>query len=485
MPTKKIIFLVTMLFAFAGYAQKNFTVNNNKPKAGGVISFTYVPSGSIANTLKPVEGIVYSMGSKGLFAEDIILKNEGGKYVGSVKTDTSNNFVFFGFSADKNFDNNFNDGYWVQLYDGDKLKRGSNYYLAQFYQGLGSRVGVDANTDKAIQYLETEFAQNPESRKQYILSYMGLVNASKKAEAPALIQKEIEILLKQGLKDETDYRVLSGLYTIAKLPQQAALITSLMKEKFPAGKWTINETLQQFSAEKDIVKKEQLLNQIIQKVNSDADWKTFESSLPVYKGMLIQAYANNKDWTGFKAAIAKYNIPSNQLEGIYNNLAWKMQETGDNLKLAEEFASQATIFSKNDWLKPSGPKPATLTKSQWDRSRERTYGRNADTYAMVLYKLGEFKKGFPYAKESALTIEKGEWAVNNTTYALLAEKTMSAKKYKTDLEQFVKNGKATSEIKDILKRVYAKEKRSEAGFDEYIAGLEKESYLNMIAELRK
>lgn len=483
--SKKMIVLYFMLVAFSGFSQKNFIVNNNKPKAGDIITFTYVPSGSIANTLKNVEGIVYTMGSKGISAEDILLKNEGGKYVGLVKTDTSINLVFFGFSAEKNIDNNFNDGYWIQLYDGDKLKRGSNNSLAQFYHFMGSRVGVDANVEKAIQYVEAEFAMYPDSRKQYIQPYMNMVSASKKSEAPALIQKEIEALIKQGLKDETDHRILAGLYNIAKLPQQAALITSIMKEKYPAGKWMIAETMQQFNTEKDITKKEQLLNQVIQKVNTDADWKILETSMPFYKAAVVQAYANKKDWAGFKTAVAKYNLPANELASLYNNLAWKMQETGENMKMAEEFARQAVAIAKNDWQSPAEPKPLTLTRSQWDRSRERTYGRHADTYAMVLYRLGEYKKGFPYAKESALTIEKGEWAVNNTTYALLADKTLPAKKYKADLEKFVKDGKATAEIKDILKRAYAKENRSENGFNEYIANLEKESYLNMIAELKK
>ena len=36
-----------------------------------------------------------------------------------------------------------------------------------------------------------------------------------------------------------------------------------------------------------------------------------------------------------------------------------------------------------------------------------------------------------------------------------------------------------------MKRAYIKEKKSDAGFDEYIAALEKESYFRMLAELRK
>jgi thiol-disulfide isomerase/thioredoxin len=68
---------------------------------------------------------------------------------------------------------------------------------------------------------------------------------------------------------------------------------------------------------------------------------------------------------------------------------------------------------------------------------------------------------------------------------LLAEKVLPLKTYKKQLEQFVKDGKSTSEIKEILKRAYIKQNKSENGFNDYIATLEKESYLRMIDDLRK
>jgi thiol-disulfide isomerase/thioredoxin len=99
--------------------------------------------------------------------------------------------------------------------------------------------------------------------------------------------------------------------------------------------------------------------------------------------------------------------------------------------------------------------------------------------------MGEYKKGYPYAKDAALLINKGNSADENNTYALLAEKTLPKKQYVKEIEQFVKDGKSTSEMTAILKRVYVKDKKSETGFDEYIAALQKESYLKMLEELRK
>jgi thiol-disulfide isomerase/thioredoxin len=104
---------------------------------------------------------------------------------------------------------------------------------------------------------------------------------------------------------------------------------------------------------------------------------------------------------------------------------------------------------------------------------------------MIQYKLGNYKKGFPYTEESAIKIDKGESADENNTYALLAEKVLSPKKYVPQLEKFVKDGKSTSEIKEILKRAYVKKHESDKGYDDYLAALEKDSYLKMMADLKK
>lgn len=161
-----------------------------------------------------------------------------------------------------------------------------------------------------------------------------------------------------------------------------------------------------------------------------------------------------------------------------------MQKGSTELNIAEELARFAVTNAKSQMLNPATDKPQFLSKKQWDKSREGTYAMYADTYAMVLFRKGEYKKGMTYAKE-LMKINKGMDASTNNTYALLAEKALPVKQYKKELEQFVKDGKATSEIKDILKRAYVKQNKSEAGFDDYIAALEKESYTQMLAELRK
>jgi thiol-disulfide isomerase/thioredoxin len=485
MATKNLLLSVFSLCVLHTFGQTNFTFSPEKPKAGDAISVTYVPSGTIANTTSPLNAIVYTLGNKGQTANDLDLKKSGNNYTGTVKTDTSDNFVFFSFSVDKNFDNNSNKGYWIQLYDGDSLKKGSDLSLSRYYQYYGRNAGLDPDNEKALQYMEADFKSDPGARKANLISYVRLYSLVNKDKAPVLIQKEIESELKSGLKDENDYSTVQNLYSLAKLPQQSKLIDDLKKEKFPDGKWKINETIQSYLRESDPAKKAGMLDDINAKVKNDSDWKYLEPSLSYFQSALINAYQTKQDWKGMDAAIKKFDIKGASLAGIYNNSAWEIQKTDKNLDAAEKMAATAVDIAKKEWKNPSEKKPVYLTQTQYDKSRENSYAMYADTYAMVLYKLGKYKKGFPYTQESAIKIEKGTSADENNTYALLAEKVLSPKKYVAQLEKFVKDGKSTSDIKEILKRAYIKKHHSEKGYDDYIAALEKDSYLKMVADLKK
>jgi phosphomannomutase len=91
------------------------------------------------------------------------------------------------------------------------------------------------------------------------------------------------------------------------------------------------------------------------------------------------------------------------------------------------------------------------------------------------------KKDSPYAKDAAIVVNNGKDADQNNTYALLAEKVLPKKQYVKEIEQFVMDAKSTSEMKDILKRAYVKDKKTEAGFDDYITNLQKSATEKMLA----
>ncbi len=485
MHPRNMVLLVMILVTTTGYAQKNFSYTPEKPKPGDVIEFTYESAGDLAGSLEPVEAIVYGLGSNGRSATDLVLKRKGYKYTGTITTDTSLNFIYLAFFVDRKFDNNNDEGYFIHLYDDDKITEGSYAGLSQFYQLYAPGTGVARNNEKALAMIQEEMQNYPANRKQHVPAYLKLVMALKKPDASAIVQKEIEQTLKNGLVNESDYSSLEELYTIAKLPEQTRLINGLKKERFPNGSWVVGEAIRKFNAEADPSRKKELLAGIKQKIDTDSAWSGQRKNFTSYQLSYLNSYIAKKDWAGYKAAVAEAGITNkDQLASQYNNAAWRIQESGENLDLAEELSEFAVLHARAETKKPSATRPMNMTEKQWQRQRENTYAMYADTYGMVMYKQGKFKKALPFAKDAMLHW-KAEVPDYNTTYALLAEKALPAKQYKKELEQFVVNGKASNEIKEILKRLYKKEHKDPEGFNTYFATLEQASYLKMLEELRK
>ena len=485
---RKLIVLLLLFSTVIVSAQKNFSFSPEKPKPGDVISFTYEPAGDIANTILPVEAVVYQVGAKGRKVDDVTLERIANKFNGKISTDAAMSFVYISFKSDNKFDNNFNNGYTFYLYENDQPRKSSYFNEAQFYLSNGVYdAGIDRNYDKALESMEKEFSLYPESKKTYLYSYARALMAAKKDQAPPLVQKEVESILKTGLKDETDYDNLANIYTLLRLPEQAKFITTLKKEKFPNGKWAFGEMQQKFMAETNVEKKKEWMQNIVNnldKAGLEDKEAWMKNTLPFLKLQVASVYAREKKWDDFKKTVAESGAKKEDIASIYNNTAWEMQKTSENLPLAEELSYFATMTAKEN-LNAAGPKPDYLSTKQWKENNKFTYAMYGDTYAMVMYRMEKYKKGFPFAKESAIEINERKSADENNTYALLAEKVLPAKQAKKEIEEFVKLGKSTAEMNDILKRIYVKEKKSETGFDNYIAALKEETYKTMLEELRK
>src|SRR5205823_1670167 len=135
-----------------------------------------------------------------------------------------------------------------------------------------------------------------------------------------------------------------------------------------------------------------------------------KDNLVYYKLDIPVAYAKEKKWSDFKKAVEESDAPKEQIAAMYNNTAWEMQKTSENLPLAEQLSNYAVTFAKENWKNPSGKKPDYMSAKQWQESNQFTYAMYGDTYAMIMYRKGEYKKGLPFAKDAALVINKGKSA---------------------------------------------------------------------------
>lgn len=470
---KKILAVFALLTIF-GNLQAQFTaleLSNKTPKQNEKISFVYNKKYSPLVKEPGVDIVVYEFTDKGLRVEEPKITKKGDLYSGSFMVDSNTNAILFGFSYKEEKDNNGKNGYLVPVYN-SKNKIVPRYYTSasQVYRGHGEYLtGMVANKEKAWALLEEAVAADPSLKKNYSFldEYLGGLFRNKKEEGRKLIQQELEAYEKNGIETEWNYYLVSMWYSNRlQNKEKADAIIAAMKVAYPNGDWVKSDAGEVISKEKDIVKKEQLFKEYLVKY---PETKESKQQTDHFRQQIAESYAAAKDYNTYFKFLNDID-PSLQAS-MNNNRAWGMAEKGVDLEEAKKMSWQATSYAQNEMKTPSEPKPESMTKKAWDESRAQTFAMYGDTYAFILYKLGDYKNGYTYAKEAAI-INKLKGPEYNERYAMLAEKVLTIAETKKLVEDLVKEGVASSKTKDILKTIYIKEKGSDLGYEKYITALE-------------
>lgn len=453
------------------------------PKAGQTVNFSYNATLSPLIDEKKVDVVVYLFNKKGLVAVEPAITQKGKLFSGSIKTDTNTVCITFGFSSEKEKDANGGKGYIVPVYaTGNKPVK--EYYSAasSLQNGYGEYLfGMSNDVQKALAVLEEGIKEYPEIKYEpgFFGTYLRTVNSAKKKEAKEIVLNELQTFEGKGNLTEEAYNLLIQWYSRDKRKEKTDSLTTAMKAAFPEGNWKRNEIGMSFNREQEPAKKLALYQDYFAKFPPTADNKMMVNN---FKLQLANAYAKAKDYKSYNEWLK--DLDKTAISSSYNNTAWYMAEAGENLAEAKKMSEFATLFAKNEITKPTEKKPESITKKQWAEQQKSNYAMYADTYAFILYKLGDFKTGYTYAKEAA-AINKNKNAEYNERYAQLLEKVMPAATAQKEIEQFVKDGAASSKTKELLKQLYVKQKKSEEGYDAYLTNLEMAAKIKKREELAK
>jgi len=465
------ILLISITSANAQVKFEALQVSPQMPKAGQTVSFKYNTKLSSLIDKKNVEVLVYLFNEEGSkIAEPKIVKT-GTVYAGSVKLDSNTHCIAFGFSVDENKikDNNAGKGYIIPVYKNNAPVSGYYIWASRLYSGYGQRLfDMKSEPEKNLTILEEGLQLHPEAKDYpgYLDNYLSAINTVKKKDGDPLILDVLKkIENKPGLK-EGDYNMLVQWYTKLKMKPLADSFSTAIKEKFPNGNWKKSEMGNAITKAKDAAAKKAALDAYLAAYPPK---KEDLSNANFYKTYVANQLRKEKDYAGFNKLIK--DLPMAEKASIYNNISWDMAKEKENLQEAKRMSYEATSWAKKEMTTPTEKKPDYYTKKQWADSRKNGYGMYADTYAYILYNMDDYKNGYQYAKEAA-AINEFKNAEYNERYCQLLVKVTTPALAKKEIEQFVKDGVASSKTKALLKELYVNEKKSDAGYTEYLAKLE-------------
>ena len=449
--------------------------NPEEPKAGQKVTITYKPAGTALEKEKDIQAVAYLFGGAGI-AKELTMKKTGNVFTSSFVTDTATVLISLAFSSGDLKDINKTNGYMIQVRDkAGKIRPGTYLAYADQYDGYGNYLyGLPQNADYAFNYRKQEWNGFPEKRSTNMAMYIQTLYAKKKKDAEPEIIKIMSDVEAAGNLTEAHFNTLAFWYNRLNQKEKSDALKAQMKEKYPDGTWKRNESQSAFYAEADPVKREELLKAHTKAFPAVSENE--KSQETYYYSSLANAFVEPRnsemqDLKKFKEYAAK--LPAEMRASVYNNVSWNLAKKDLQLDLSKEISAEATRWAQKEITTPTVKQPGLTTSKVWLANRKQTYAMYADTYGYIMYKLKDYKTGFPYVKEAAVDIMQKKNADYNDRYALLLEHMVSPLEVQKELEPIMKEGKLGAESKEVLRRALVANLKSEQKANDHLALLNK------------
>ncbi len=449
------------------------------PKAGEKITVTYDPAGTPLDGKTDLNAAVYFLDNKDYPVADLDLKPVGKLLKGDFTVPASAKAFFVKISKDETTDDNNEKGYLYAIYKGNKPVEGA--YASKAYvlfSGMGTSIAkIKMDPKEAFALYKQEFQTYPQSEKEYQSMYTALLASGKSPDFATVLDQKLTSLMKSN--DEKDLILASSLLRRAKKVTQADSLMAVIKAKYPDGELAKNELVAAFSKETDLVKKEILYNDFVNKYpESTTEKKTLQDDLRM---QLAGSYLRAGKMDGYHKWENQAKDKSHLASGL-NSIAFNWAKKWEHLDDAAALSKQSLEMTKQEIENP-GPQPYASPKMLKERY-ESSYDSYADTYAFILFKQNKFKEALTY-ETPVFEKSKGKDAEVNEHYAMILKALGEDQKAKTVIENAVKDGKSSDAMDAALKTVYVKAKGSDAGFDQYFASLKNAAAIAARAALAK
>jgi peroxiredoxin len=475
------IFIICSVFIFYSCSKEvkikgKFSFEPAKPKPGEEITVTYIPDSTGLKDAAQVSLMTYFYNIDLDDVKQVEMSKTRDGWRGKFATSDSSKGVLIKFKNDDDVDNNHKQGYLINLFDdkGNVLPGSYAGYASALYTWGSYYLDMDRNFDSAFYYFKKDFNINPDIKNDYMDAYLGAETTLNKDNLTSIVIRELSGFQSKA-NSEKDYAMLAKWYDRANMTNKADIYKKILEEKYPKCEFIQREKYETFYNETDLKKKLQLLND-------------FETSYPDSKyltnfyDVIAISYFDRKDYKRLEAFLEN-NVDKPSTYRFYS-VATKMLDNNTDPKIALEIAKLGVDRSRKEVSNPTDTKPVYQSEQEWKSDREYMLGENLYAYADALFKLKKSDEAEAPLKE-AKNLTKGKEEDINQLYAKVLLANGETENAKKEIEEYIKEGKATPEMKSMLKEIYTRNNGSSEGFDSYIAQFESVAKQLLVAKLEK
>jgi len=445
------------------------------PKPGDEITVFYNSDSTKLSSFDKIEMTAYLYSKKLDDAVGIEMKKAKSGWEGKIKTTKDTRGIIIKFRNDDNVDNNNKKGYVILLTDGDKVVPGSIAGLGVAVLNWGSYyLELDRDFNLALKYMQDDFKNNPGVKEEYLDSYLLAYSELHPESLDSLVNVELTELEKKKEFTEDNLTTLMEWYERTGKFDKSGKYKKLLSQKFPSNEHIQFAKYQEIQNETDIYKKKELADKFY------TEFPDSKYSQSVFDLIAIH-YRDSKLYPE-ALEFFKANKNKTSIFRFYSVTQRMYKENADPI-IALEIAKLGVQRGESELKNQSKKKPEYLTEKEWKEETEYYAGLNFFSFGKALYLTGN-KKDAESNLEKAVTLTQKEEGEINELYVNAVFEYGDKAKTKTIIEDFIKNGKNTTPMIDVLKETYVSEKGSEDGFDNYLSTF-KSFALNSIKEKLK
>ncbi|MBC7350499.1 MAG: redoxin domain-containing protein [Candidatus Aminicenantes bacterium] len=457
-------------------SSSQLTMSPEKAKPGDTVTFSYILADKNLASRETFSLYVYSYSKELPKVQAVELKKSGKKWTGSYAVDKDAYGLVAKVILDKNTDdNNQGKGYIFALYGPDgKVLPGHKAGLALAYTSWGQLVGINQDMNEALRLTEEDFLANPGTKKDFVNSYLRLLQATKKE---GWEQKSKDFLDEISVLPDLDDSTLVTLYRFYAQTgnQEKAMAIVEQAQKNPKGEFFQIQALMQLQNLQDPKERLEFVRQFQAEY---PDSKYTESII----GMITQSLFQEK-----KLEEANQFLQENRLKAqpyYFYAVANQASQEGQAplaLKALDNGMSLLTEHLAN----PDKYKPTYYTEEEWREEMQTSLSAMMlSLKGNLLSKQGKLAEATE-ALGQAYEASKGEQPGIAVDYGRVLLENKNFDRALQILEATVAKGFTGSDIMDLLKQAYVGVKGTDSGWDEYRVNLETGATEALRAELQK
>ena len=480
--------MLLLLLLSVSLTAQNLVFQSDEVAPGEEVNITYDPKGTPFEPGIEFDATAYLFEDVKPVAIAVEMEFDGKVYSGKFKTSPDTKVVYVKISNDEKelSDDNEEKGYGLKLKQYGKPVPGAYAQKALAYAVQSRLVNVKRDKEKALKLLKKEFELYPESKSEryYITNYTWLAVGENDEAAIAEAKAERDRLM-QGKKNEDNWMRAYHISRNLKETDQADAIAEKLRKKFPKGEILTTDLMNQFYDDPTLEERIAIAEKY-KKWRMDDE--SYEDNLNNFYRRIASTYGSDGDYENMKKYVVQIT-DKRAIAGIYNGVAWPL--TGESLEgeakdldFAKKISAKSVALMEELIQNPEEGKPSHYTTKEWTKSLKFSHGMLADTYALILYKLGDHEEALKYQTIACESYQFKDGDMNSR-YGVFLEKVKGPKVAEVWLEKMIRQGDANSKMKEMHRELFLANNTLESVYDKYIVELEKEAHAKKLEDLQK